>query len=272
MALRNGLLVHGPGHWAVGVRSSNGEVQVFSGRKPHYEGLLSRVPGLRGIIRLGEAFALLPLIKKRAPQVKLPFEDVRVIAGMVVSSALAALIRRGGHLTAGRETAITVIGIAPTALAMRDSELAAYHGVEHKAIAAYEQDKDPTETPKEHERCGSNLVVPMMATTIAGNLLARGLIKSRGPIVNAAVTLGSAAVAVEVFVWAERHRETTLARAIKRPGYEMQRLFATREPTTEQLEVGRAAMAEILELETPGSPAPLAGPNGASPNGAAASA
>jgi hypothetical protein len=29
----------------------------------------------------------------------------------------------------------------------------------------------------------------------------------------------------------------------------MQRLFATREPTVEQLAVGRAAMAEILRLE-----------------------
>jgi uncharacterized protein YqhQ len=266
MALRNGLLVHGPGHWAVGVRSRDGEVRVFSGNKPHYEGPLTRIPGVRGIIRLGEAFALLPLIKKTAPQIKLPFEDLRVIAAMFASSMLAALIRRGGRLTAGRETVITLVGIAPTALAMRDSDLAAYHGVEHKAIAAYEQDKDPTETPKEHERCGSNLVAPMMVSTIAGNVLARSLVKSRGPALNAVVTLGSAAIAVEVFVWAERHRETTLAKAIKRPGYEMQRLFATREPTTEQLEVGRAAMAEILRLETalPGST------NGASPNGAGA--
>jgi hypothetical protein len=31
----------------------------------------------------------------------------------------------------------------------------------------------------------------------------------------------------------------------------MQRLFATREPTAEQLEVGRAALAEILRLEAP---------------------
>ena len=266
--MRNGLLVHGPAHWAVGIRGGDGDVHVFSGHKPHYEGPLTRVPGLRGIIRLAEAFALLPLIKKSAPQVKLPFEDLRVIAGMVVSSALAAAMRREGRLTAGRETAISIVGLAPTALAMRDSELAAYHGVEHKAIAAYEQDKDPTETPKEHERCGSNLVAPMMATTIAGNLLARALVKSRGPAVNAVVTLGSAAVAVEVFVWAERHRETTLARAIKRPGYEMQRLFATREPTTEQLEVGRAAMAEILKLEVPVGPIGGAATNGASANGA----
>ncbi|MEX0993841.1 MAG: DUF1385 domain-containing protein [Solirubrobacterales bacterium] len=250
MALRNGLLVHGPGHWAAAVRASDGSVAVFSGRKPRYEGPLLSIPGLRGIIRLAEALILLPLIKKRAPQVQLPFEDGRIVVAMFASSALAAVIRRGERAGAGREAAVALIGIAPTALAMRDSDLAAYHGVEHKSIAAYEQDRDPADTPKEHERCGSNLVAPMMLATIGGNLLARSLVKSRGPVVNMAVTLSSAALAVEVFAWAERHRETSLARAIKRPGYEMQRLFATREPTVEQLEIGRAAMAEILRLET----------------------
>ena len=85
MALRNGLLVHGPGHWAVAIRATDGDVKVFSGAKPHYEGPLARVPGLRGVIRLGEAFLLLPLIKKQAPEVKLPFEDGRVIAALSVS-------------------------------------------------------------------------------------------------------------------------------------------------------------------------------------------
>ena len=34
MALRNGLLVHGPTHWAAAVRTDSGEIQVASGRKP----------------------------------------------------------------------------------------------------------------------------------------------------------------------------------------------------------------------------------------------
>jgi uncharacterized protein YqhQ len=68
-------------------------------------------------------------------------------------------------------------------------------------------------------------------------------------LVNAVITLGSAALAVEVFAWSERHKETALARALKMPGNEMQRLFATREPSAEQLDVGRAALAEILRAE-----------------------
>ena len=34
-----------------------------------------------------------------------------------------------------------------------------------------------------------------------------------------------------------------------RPGYELQRLLGTREPDERQLEVGRAALAEILRVE-----------------------
>ena len=33
MALRNGLLVHGPTHWAAAVRDDHGLIQVASGRK-----------------------------------------------------------------------------------------------------------------------------------------------------------------------------------------------------------------------------------------------
>jgi uncharacterized protein YqhQ len=74
------------------------------------------------------------------------------------------------------------------------------------------------------------------------------------------VALGSAAVAVEVFAWSERHEGTRLSRMLRRPGYEIQRLVGTREPTEEQLEVGRAALSEILRVEgVTGPPSPRAG-------------
>lgn len=251
MALRNGLLVHGPQHWAVGLRRGDGSIKVASGTKPRFEGRAAQLPGLRGVLRLGEAFALLPIVKRRVPEVQLPFEDVKVAVSMVAASALAAGIKRSKLGSTGRESAVAVLSIAPTAIALKDSDLAAYHGVEHKAIAAYEQDADAADTPKEHERCGSNLVAPMMISSVAGNALARALLGRRGPVVNAIVTLGSAAVAVEIFAWSERHKESRVAQALKMPGTEMQRLFATREPTDEQLQVGRAALTEILRVERP---------------------
>jgi uncharacterized protein YqhQ len=250
MALRNGLLVHGPEHWAIAVRARDGSIKVDSGRKPRFRGPLAELPGLRGVARISEAFALLPLIKRQVPEVRLPFEDGRMLAAMLASSVLSAGVRRGGR-TPGREGVLALLGIAPAALALKDSELAAYHGVEHKAIAAYEQGTDASEAAKEHDRCGSNLVAPMLLSTLAGNIVVRTLLRARGPLAGAGVALGSVALSVELFAWSERHPERPLARAFHRPGFEMQRLFATREPTPEQLEVGRAAMAEILRRELP---------------------
>ena len=116
-------------------------------------------------------------------------------------------------------------------------------------IAAYEQGTDASQAAKEHDRCGSNLVAPMLLSTLAGNIVVRTLLRARGPLASVSVALGSVALSVELFAWSERHRERPLARAFRRPGFEMQRLFATREPSVEQLEVGRAALAEILRLE-----------------------
>ena len=250
MALRNGLLVHGPENWAIAVRTREGAIKVDSGSKPRFRGPVADLPGVRGVARIAEAFALLPLIKRQAPEVRLPFEDGRVLVAMLASSALSAGLRRGGR-TPGREGAIAVLGMAPAAFALKDSELAAYHGVEHKAIAGYEQGTDASEAAKEHDRCGSNLVAPMLLATLAGNIVVRTLLKARGPLAGVGVALGSVALSVELFAWSERHPDRRLARAFHRPGFEMQRLFATREPTAEQLKVGRAALAEILRLELP---------------------
>jgi uncharacterized protein YqhQ len=249
MALRNGLLVHGPSKWAVAVRDRSGQIKVASGDKPRFRGSFAALPGVRGVARLGEAFALIPLVKSRMPELQLPFEDARVGVAMVASSVAAAAVRRAGPRTMARESAVALLSIAPTAFALRDSDLAAYHGVEHKSIAGYEQDLDAADAAKEHERCGSNLVAPMMISTVTGNALVRGLFGATGPVAGAAVTVASMAFAVELFAWSERHREAPLARAFKVPGNEMQKLFATREPTADQLEVGRAALAEILRAE-----------------------
>ena len=64
MALRNGLLVHGPTHWAAAVRTKSGELKVASGPKPDLGGRASeRIPGVRGITKLAEAMAVIPLVK-----------------------------------------------------------------------------------------------------------------------------------------------------------------------------------------------------------------
>jgi len=139
----------------------------------------------------------------------------------------------------------------PALFALRGGELAAYHGVEHKAIGAYEADSpDAADATKEHERCGSHLVAPMLASNLVGTLLLHRAVEKPGPIAGGAVALASTAAAVEVFAWCERNAETRAAQLLRRPGFEIQRLIGTREPDERQLEVGRAAIDEILRVES----------------------
>ena len=61
MALRNGLLIHGPTSWAAAARAPDGSIEVASGPKPSFgAGRLGAVPGLRGPLRLAEAMAVVP--------------------------------------------------------------------------------------------------------------------------------------------------------------------------------------------------------------------
>ena len=250
MALRNGLLIHGPTSWAAAARDDKGEIQVASGRKPSLApGLAGRVPLLRGPLRLAEAFLLIPLVRLRLRAARLPFEDARVIVAMVVASTLGRALRQG-RSSAGRELVQAALGLTPALVALGDRDLAAYHGVEHKAIGAYESGSDdPASATKEHERCGSNLVAPMLILSAAGQLLIDRGLEEPGPIARAAVGVASASLAAELFAWSERNPETAAAKAFHRPGHEIQRLVATKEPTPEQLEVGVTALREILKAE-----------------------
>ena len=248
MALRNGLLVHGPAHWAAAVRAADGSIRTASGPKPRVRGV-EGFPGVRGLARLGEAFAVIPAVKRALPEARLPFQDSGVL-GVAAGAALGgSLVRRrmGG---AGGDMVAAAASLAPAMFALQGGELAAYHGVEHKAIAAYEQDRDDaSRAAKEHDRCGSNLVAPMLVANLTGAALVRRVLQQPGPLAGAAVALSSMAAAVEVFAWSERHAGTRLARALRRPGFELQRAMGTREPDERQLEVGRAALAEILRVE-----------------------
>jgi uncharacterized protein YqhQ len=249
MALRNGLLVHGPTAWAAAVRRPDGTIATASGRKPRVRGPVEAVPGARGVLRLGEAMAVIPLVKRKLPEAKLPWQDARVLGAAAVAAAGGALLRRRVRGVAG-EAALAGVSLLPSLLALRGGDLAAYHGVEHKAIGAYEQGSDDArDATKEHDRCGSHLMAPLLASNIAGTALVKKTIEKPGPLAGAAVSLASIGIAVEVFAWAERHDGSAATRMLRAPGHELQRVLGTREPTEEQLDVGRAALAEILKAE-----------------------
>ena len=254
MALRNGLLIHGPHAWAAAARAPDGSIGVASGPKPSFTpGSLGRTPFLRGPLRLLEALAIVPIARRKLPTARLPFEDTRVALTALATIAFTNAIRSGQPDEAPspvREAIASALSLAPALVALRASDLAAYHAVEHKAIAAYEAGTgDAAAAAKEHERCGSNLLAPLLVLSLAGQLAVEWLFEEPGQIARGAAGLASVSLSVEMFAWAERHPDSAFTRAFRRPGNEIQRLIATREPTAEQLEVGSAALAEVLRLE-----------------------
>ncbi len=246
MALANGVLVHGPTAWACAVRLDNGELKVASGRKRFRAGRLDR-PLLRGPARLLEAVAVIPEVRREVPEARLPFQRPAVLASMLASAFVVRVARESRRLgPAAQELVAGLLSVAPAALALRSSELAAYHGAEHISIGSYEQGE---RAQKEHERCGSHLVGPLLATTALGNLLAaRAPAQLRGPA-RAAAQLGALAASTEIFGWMVRNPDKALSRALAKPGHELQHRLATADPTPAQVEVAEAALAACLELE-----------------------
>jgi uncharacterized protein YqhQ len=245
MALANGVLVHGPTSWACAIRTDDGELKVAGERKRLVASNV-RHPLLRGPAKLAESFAFLPRVKRVVPEAKLPFERPGVLASMLGSAIALQGVRRSTLRPAAQELAAGLLSLAPALLALRGGALAAYHGAEHISIGTYEHGK---ERPKEHERCGSHLVGPLLATTAMGNVLAsRAPAHMRAPA-RAAATVGALAASTEIFAWMQRNPEHPASRVLARPGHELQHRVATAEPTPEQLEVAEAALRACLELE-----------------------
>ena len=247
MALPNGVLVHGPHAWACAVRAADGELKLASGEKSIRSADMES-PLVRGLVRVAELVAVLPAVRRELPEAQLPFRQGRVIAAMVGCAITARGLRASRLGPVGQETAAALLALVPVTTALRGTELAAYHGAEHISIGSYEHGRP---RPREHERCGSHLLAPVLVATVAGNVVAGKAARTPAGKTAARLVAGvaSVAAATEVYGWALRNPESSLSRALSWPGHELQRRFLTAEPTPEQLEVAGAALAECLRLE-----------------------
>jgi uncharacterized protein YqhQ len=247
MALQNGVLVHGPTSWAVAVRTDDGELRVASGEKS-LRGADVTNPVLRGPARMLDAFLLLPRIRRARPEVRFPFERPVVLLSMIATGLAAQRLRRSTRLgPATRELLGGVLSLLPATLALRGSELAAYHGAEHISIGSYEHGEP---RGKEHERCGSHLIGPLLLSSAVGAALAARLPEQARGVARIGVAVGSIAAATEIFSWMVRHPDHPVARVLARPGHELQHRLATADPDAAQLEVAQAALDACLRLET----------------------
>jgi uncharacterized protein YqhQ len=246
MALLNGVLVHGPNSWACAVRTRDGELKVASDYKRLRANRIGS-PLLRGPARLAEAFAVIPAMRRQLPEARLPFQRGPVLGAMLATAVAVRGVKSSRSLTPfARELIGGLLSAVPAALSLRGSELAAYHGAEHISIGTYEHGSPRA---REHERCGSHMLGPLLASSAVGGALAsRAPAHLRGPA-RAAAQLGAVAASTEIFGWMVRNPESKVARALAKPGHELQHRLATAEPTPEQLEVAEAALQACLALE-----------------------
>jgi len=252
MALRDGVMLQSERRWAAAVRKPDGRIVVYSGDKARLPGgeLLTRVPVVRGLARLAETMAVLPALRRRVGAPVLPQEDPRLLAATAVSALGTVFLRRSRRGSpVAREAAIMGLSLAPVLLALRDSELSRFHGAEHKSVAAYEAGGAAAQAAKEHERCGSNLLGPLVITNLMTNVMLRRAGKQSRPLPVLMAGLASIGTAAELFAWMARHRGNPVAALLRRPGIELQRRFTTSEPSQDQLDVAQAALKELVRLE-----------------------
>jgi len=128
-----------------------------------------------------------------------------------------------------------------------------YHGAEHKAIAAYENDVELTPKTAQqfttaHVRCGTNFLLTVMVIAI--------LVYSVIPRPNLYFVIASrivlvpviAGVSYEVIRWSARNIQRRWVRALMRPGLVLQKL-TTREPDLDQLEVAIASLRAVMNAD-----------------------
>ncbi len=169
-----------------------------------------------------------------------------------VSALLPALHQGGLLLEALVQVFGLTLGMAVLRLGM-GADVWRYHGAEHKAVNAYEAGVALDDTPEVmrhsriHERCGTNLMVIVLALMLAYLPFQHLMLAQAAGGLYAVLAV---ALAFELFRFLTRRPRAWLTRAVLVGGRSMQRWFTTREPDAGQLELACAALRRVLELET----------------------
>ena len=159
-----------------------------------------------------------------------------------------------------QEAVGAVAGLAPALVTLRGSQAAVWHAVEHKSIAAYEaggadEVANAADHAKEHDRCGSNLVVPLLVTTTIGNTVARKLFgAARARRARGGRRAQHRRGRRDLRLLGAPARAPALARHPRRWATRCSRASPPREPSPGDLLVGQAAMEALLRAEAADAP------------------
>jgi len=272
-----GVMMRGERSWAVAVRTPEGDIEIQTNDAPSWAERWSKIPLVRGVMALAESMALGFKALSWSANRQIPEEEQisSKAMGWTIGAALLlftgvfillpALVANGvgnafdldgvwfhvaeGALRLGIFLGyLGVIGLLPDI-----KRVFQYHGAEHKAIAAYENDVELTAESAQrfgtaHVRCGTNFLLTVMVVTIVvysfvgrpGWLV---LIASRVVLIPLI-----AGLSYEVIRFAAKHMQWWWVRALMKPGLLLQKL-TTRQPSLEQVEVAVASLRAVLTAE-----------------------
>src|SRR6266581_3544386 len=278
-AVLEGVMMRGPGNWAVAVRTPSGEIAQVS--KSIHSAMARhrafRLPVVRGVMALGEALAISAnyAAQEEAKEGEDPTEvstelsrgalifafavaiGFAVILFKVTPGLLTELlpIKSTGWFVIVEGLIRVTIFVAYLSLISLLPDLRRvfeYHAAEHKAINAYEagEELEPEVVQRYsliHPRCGTAfllwvMVIAVFVYAFFGRPHWYWLIAERVlllPLI--------AGIAYELIRFAGKHAENRVLMTLLAPGLWLQRL-TTREPSLDQLEVSIRALPFAREM------------------------
>ncbi len=281
-AVLEGVMMRGPGNWAVAVRTPRGGIAHVSKSisSPMARHWVWRLPIVRGVVALGESLAIgfraLSISAEYAAQeegeegeVATELPRSALILAFVVAIGFSVVLFKltPGFITealpvkgtwfalveGGIRIALLVGYLALISLLPNLRRVFQYHAAEHKAINAYEagEELEPETVQRYsliHPRCGTAfllwvMVIAVFVYAFFGRPVWYWLILER--IAFLPVIAG---IAYELIRYAGKHSDNRVLMTLLAPGLWLQRL-TTREPSLDQIEVSIRALREVLDLE-----------------------
>lgn len=274
-AVIEGVMMLGSGGSAIAVRKPSNEIVLKeTTRVPLREKFpILKWPIFRGCVALFEALIIgMQAITWSASQAGESEEDQLTTWELVLTTVLAIAIGIGMFIIVpvsaasftlpyvGQFGRSAIEGIIRIALfigyiyaigRMKDIQrLFAYHGAEHKTLAAYEAGeelipKNARKYSRIHPRCGTSFILMVMILMI----LIFTFVGRTGVLMRVVIKIGMmplvAGLAYEGIKFSGRHCESKLVQILIAPGLWLQKM-TTREPDDAQLEVAMAALKAVL--------------------------
>jgi uncharacterized protein YqhQ len=276
-AVVEGVMMRGEHQWAVAARLPTGEITVDIHDVPGWGDRWAKVPMVRGVVNLAESMGLGMRALTWSANLQMPEEErlsgkamgftvaVSMALFLGIFILLPALGARGiggalgldgvaFHALEGAMVLGIFLGYLLLIGRMKEiRKVFQYHGAEHKAIAAYENDVPLTAESAQrfttaHVRCGTNFLLMVLTMAIVVySLIGRPalpyLILSR--IILIPIIAGAA---YELIRLAAKNMDKRWVQKAMVPGLTLQKL-TTREPTLDQLEVAITALRAVFTSE-----------------------